>query len=168
MALTLAGALAFLWSCGYALEGRGSFLPPHILRIGIPSFKNVTTKAGLEEIITAEIYSEFLTRGDYQLSADSTGVDAVLTGEITSFSYIPRAVDEEGMATSYFIVISADIRFRDLKEDRVIWEQESYRFQSEYQMSRDTDDLVSQETDAVQRAAKDFAKRVVSTILTGF
>jgi hypothetical protein len=168
LAFALAGLLAFIWACGYALEGRGSFLPGHILRVGIPSFKNLTTTVGLEEVITAEIYSEFITRGDYQLSGDTTGVDAVLLGEITSYNYVARAVDEQGMATSYMILITANIVFRDLKEDKVLWEQRGYRFQSEYQMSAEEGEVVTQEAEAVQRAAEDFAKSIVSTILTGF
>jgi len=168
LVLALTGLLAFTWSCGYALEGRGSFLPSHIIRVGIPSFKNLTTKVGLEEVITAEIYSEFLTRGDYQLSGNSTGVDAVLQGEIASYAYVPRALDEQGMATSYLIVITANIVFKDLKENKVLWQQRGYRFQSEYQLSEEGEGLISQEADAIERAAEDFAKSVVSTILTGF
>lgn len=168
MACALVFLPAFIWSCGYNLEGRGSFLPGHIARIGIPSFKNLTTKIGLEEVITTEIYSEFLTRGDYQLSGNATGVDAVLLGEITSYNYIPRAIDEQGMATSYMIVITADIVFRDIKENKVLWEQKAYRFQSEYQLSREGEEFIQQEADAIKRASEDFAKSLVSTILTGF
>jgi hypothetical protein len=166
--LTLLLPAMVLCGCGYALEGRGSFLPSHILRIGVPTFKNLTTTPGLEETITAEIYSEFISRGDFQLSAETTGVDALLTGEITSYRYMPRAVDEQGMATSYIIYITADISFRDLVDDKVIWEQKGYRFQSEYQLSAEGADFVSQEAESIQRAAEDFARSVVSTILTGF
>jgi outer membrane lipopolysaccharide assembly protein LptE/RlpB len=167
-ALALLLPIIILSGCGYALEGRGSFLPSYILRIGVPTFKNLTTTPGLEETITAEIYSEFLSRGDFQLSAETTGVDAVLTGEITSYRYFPKAVDDQGMATSYLIYITADISFRDLVQDKVIWEQKGYRFQSEYQLSQEGADFVSQEAESIQRAAEDFARSVVSTILTGF
>lgn len=168
LALALLAPTVLLSACGYALEGRGSFLPSHILRIGVPTFKNLTTTPGLEEIITSEIYSEFLTRGDFQLSPNISGVDAVLSGEITSYRYIPRAVDEQGMATSYLIYITANIAFRDLVEEKMIWQQNNFRFQSEYQLSEEGSDFVSQESASVQRAAEDFAKSVVSTILTGF
>jgi len=168
LALALLVPTVLLSACGYSLEGRGSFLPPHILKIGVPTFRNLTTTPGLEEIITGEIYSEFLTRGDFRLSAETSGVDAVLSGEITSYRYIPRAIDEEGMATSYLIYITANIIFRDLQQDKVIWKQDGFRFQSEYQLSEEGADFVSQESASVQRAAEDFAKSVVSTILTGF
>jgi len=167
-ALALLLAVALASACGYALEGRGSFLPRHIARIGVPSFKNLTTTPGLEEVITSEIYSEFLSRGNFSLSADTTGVDALLEGEIVSYTYLPRAIDEQGMATSYLILITANITFTDLVEDKVLWEQKNYRFQSEYQLSQEGGEFVTQEAESVHRAAADFAKSVVSTILTGF
>ena len=166
--LVLAMVLTASVSCGYALEGRGSFLPDHILHIGIPTFRNLTTQPGLAEVITSEIYSQFVTRGDFNLSGATSGVDAVLEGEITAYNYIPRAIDEEGMATSYMIQITANISFRDLVENTVLWEQRGYVFQSEYQLSRDESDFVTQESYAVRLAAEDFASSVVGTILTGF
>ena len=33
-------ALAFLTACGYHLAGRGSTLPDHVRRIGVPMFEN--------------------------------------------------------------------------------------------------------------------------------
>ena len=164
----LTGLLAAGVSCGYTLEGRGSFLPDHILHIGIPTFRNLTTQPGLAEVITSEIYSQFVTRGDFRLSGATSGVDAVLLGEITAYNYIPRAIDEEGMATSYLIQITANISFRDLVEDRVLWEQRGYVFQSEYQLSREESDFVSQESYTVRLAAEDFASSVVGTSLTGY
>ena len=168
LVLALLPTLALAAACGYALEGRGSFLPPHITRIGVPAFKNLTTSPGLEDIITAEIHSEFLSRGNFTISPNSTGVDALLEGEITSYRTVPRAVDEEGVATSYLILITADIRFKDLVEDKVLWQDRAFRFQSEYQLSEEGADFVSQESQSIELAAEDFAKSVVSTILTGF
>lgn len=165
--MLVAGAVLYS-SCGYALEGRGSFLPDHIMRIGIPTFKNLTTQPGLEELVTAEIYSEFLSRGSFRLSGDTTGVDAVMIGEITSYDLVPRALDEEGVASSYLVVFRANITFRDLVEDKILWEQKNYYFQSEYQLSRAEADFVTQESDSIREAAQDFARSVVSTILTGF
>jgi len=38
--------------CGYALAGRGSFLPAYIRIIGIPTFTNRTTIFNLETMLT--------------------------------------------------------------------------------------------------------------------
>ena len=83
-------ALAVLGSsgCGYALAGRGSFLPATITTIGIPTFANRTTVFNLETLLTQKVRAEFIGRGKYQILPDSTGVDALLTGEVH-----PRVAD---------------------------------------------------------------------------
>ena len=119
--LFMAGLMLILPGCGgYSLEGRGSLLPPYILRVGIPTLENNTNLPTLGEIVTREIYSEFLSRGNFQVLSSDSGVDAVLEGEISSYILIPRALDEEGIATSFLVSITANVLFRDLVEDQVL------------------------------------------------
>lgn len=168
IALMLAIFLPMTFGCGYTLEGRGSLLPPHILRVGIPTLENKTTMASLGEIVTSEIYSQFISRGNFQVLSTDTGVDAILEGEVTSYTLTPKAIDEEGVVTSFVITIYANVSFRDLVEDKVIWEQKSYRFSSEYQLSDAGGDFVTQEMESVRLAAKDLAENLVASVLTGF
>ena len=51
--------------CGYALAGRGSFLPAYIRTIGIPTFSNRTNVFNLETMLTQKVRSEFIGRGKY-------------------------------------------------------------------------------------------------------
>ena len=69
--------------CGYSLAGRGSFLPVDIKTIGVPNFVNRTTVFNLETQLTQKVRSEFIGRGQYQILPEATGVDALLTGEVT-------------------------------------------------------------------------------------
>ena len=64
----------------------GSFLPAYIQTIGVPTFANRTTVFNLETQLTQKVRSEFIGRGRYQILPDATGVDALLTGEVTSVS----------------------------------------------------------------------------------
>ena len=48
--------------CGYALAGRGSFLPAYIKTIGVPTFANKTTVFNLETTLTQKVRSEFIGR----------------------------------------------------------------------------------------------------------
>ena len=52
--------------CGYALAGRGSFLPAYIRTIGIPQFTNTTPYYELEQVFTERVRSEFIGRGQVQ------------------------------------------------------------------------------------------------------
>ena len=49
-------------SCGYALAGRGSFLPAYIKIIGIPQFVNTTPIYELEQVFTEKVRTELYPR----------------------------------------------------------------------------------------------------------
>jgi hypothetical protein len=85
--LTLAMASS---SCGYALAGRGSFLPDYIRVVGIPTIENRSTYQQVELVLTDKIRTEFIGRGKYTVIPEASGSDAVLTGEITGMSASPR------------------------------------------------------------------------------
>jgi Lipopolysaccharide-assembly len=75
LALTLVHA-----GCGYALAGRGSFLPTYIRVVGIPPIENRSQFQQVEQVLTEKIRTEFIGRGKYTVLPDAPGSDAVLTG----------------------------------------------------------------------------------------
>ena len=75
--------------CGYALAGRGSFLPTDIRVVGIPPLMNRTTFFDVEQILTEKIRNEFIGRGKYRVAPEAAGADAVLNAEITSITLSP-------------------------------------------------------------------------------
>src|SRR4029077_1455786 len=75
-------------SCGYALAGRGSFLPAYIKTIGVPTFANRTTVFNVETLLTQKVRAEFIGRGKYTVLPQSTDVDALLVGEVTAISIV--------------------------------------------------------------------------------
>ncbi|MCA1651630.1 MAG: LPS assembly lipoprotein LptE [Acidobacteria bacterium] len=77
--------------CGYSLAGRGSFLPDYIKTIGVPLFANNTPVFEIERRITERVRSELIGRGKYTVLPGQTGVDGLLTGEISSITLIPAA-----------------------------------------------------------------------------
>src|SRR5688500_16689230 len=75
--------------CGYALAGRGNFLPSYIQTIGIPTFQNHTSYFVLAELVTDKVRTEFIGRGNYKIVPEATGADAVLIGAVTNVSIVP-------------------------------------------------------------------------------
>ena len=108
--------------CGYTLAGRGSFLPAYITTIGIPTFVNRTPVFNLETQLTQKVQSEFISRGNYQILSESSGVDALLNGEVTSVSIIPASFDPQQIASRYIITMSASVSLRELRGNKVLWE----------------------------------------------
>lgn len=159
--------------CGYALAGRGSFLPAYIRTIGIPTFLNRTTIFNLETMLTQKVRAEFIGRGKYQTLPESTGVDALLTGEVTSVSIVPSSFNTQQLATRYSIIMTARIELRDTKANKVLWENASVTFREEYDATGgksavDPAAFFEQDTTALERMSTAFARTIVSAILEAF
>ena len=159
--------------CGYALAGRGSFLPANIQTIGIPTFANRTSVFNLETMLTERVRGEFIGRGRYRILPEDTGVDAVLNGDVSSVSITPASFNTQQLASRYTITIVANIRLRDTRDDKVLWENPSLVFREEYENTTggnalDPAAFFGQEVNALDRVSSDFARSVVSAILEAF
>jgi hypothetical protein len=159
--------------CGYALAGRGSFLPSYIRTIGVPTFGNRTTVFNLETLLTQKVRAEFIGRGKYQVLPQDTGVDAVLTGDVTSVNIAPVSFGAQQLASRYALTMAARIELRDLRENKVLWENPSLLFRQEYEATAgrtaiDPTAFFQQDATALDRISSDFARTIVSAILEAF
>jgi hypothetical protein len=171
----LSGGVLFA-GCGYTLAGRGSTLPASIKTIGIPLFTNRTTVFNLETTLTVKVRSEFIGRGKYEISSDATGVDGLLTGEVTAVSITPASINANQLASRYAITIVARVELKDTKTNMVIWDNPGMVFRQEYdatanqtgQTAIDPTAFFGQETNALERLSTEFARSIVSAILEAF
>ena len=166
--LALGGA-----GCGYALAGRGSFLPADIRTVGIPKLDNKSTFFQVEDIITEKVRAEFIGRGKYSVTPDALGADAVLTGEITSISVQPVGFTEQQLASRYLFTLSMRVQFNDARTNEVLWSNDALLFREEYELATrgSTPDGVAfldQERSSMDRIAGDVARSVVTAILEAF
>jgi outer membrane lipopolysaccharide assembly protein LptE/RlpB len=164
-------ALGAASGCGYSLAGRGSFLPPHIKIIGVPLFTNLTPVIDVERRVTERVRSELIGRGKYTIETTANGVDAVLSGEISSITIQPSAFNSARQATQYQLVLTAKIEFRDVKENKVIWSNPAMQFREEFPVTGTVADptaFFGQDVNALDRLAAEFARTLVSAILEAF
>jgi len=167
------GALATT-GCGYTLAGRGSFLPAYIHTVGIPTFANHTTVFNLETLMTEKVRAEFIGRGKYQVLPQEGGVDAVLVGDVAAVQVTPTSFNAAQLASRYVITMTASIKFRDVRENKLLWENPSVTFRQEYDASPsgnvqiDPNAFLSQEANALDRVCTEFAQTIVSSILEAF
>ena len=168
-------ACALAWSgCGYALAGRGSFLPASIRRVGIPKLENRSQFFQVEDILTDKIRSEFIGRGKYAVTSEETGVDALLTGEVLGISVVPVGISEQQFASRYLFTIALKMEFTDTQTQDVIWQNDSLVFRGEYDLQTRSntpiggDTFLDQERSSVDRIATDVARSVVTAILEAF
>ena len=160
--------------CGYALAGRGSFLPDYIETIGIPMFENETTVFEVEQLLTQQVRQEFIGRGQYRVVTETSDIDALLSGTIRNISIQPASFTADQQASRYVITLTARIEFRDMTTDEVLWQNPALVFRDEYEVSSEIPsqagitDFFGQRSNAVERVASDFAQTVVSAILEAF
>lgn len=167
--------LAFTGSgCGYALAGRGSFLPDYIMVVGIPQFENRSSFSQVEQILTEKVRSEFIGRGKYNVISDASGSDAVLTGEVVGLSAQPVSLNEQQLASRYLITWTIKVAFTDARTNEVLWSNDALTFRGEYELSTRGNTaiegavFVDQERSSIDRIASDVARSVVTSILEAF
>jgi hypothetical protein len=174
IALLLTGSLSGV-GCGYALAGRGTFLPDYIKTIGVPAFANRTTVFNLETVVTQKVRAEFIGRGKFKILPQSADVDAVLTGDILSATLTPVSFSTQQLASRYALTVTARIELRDVRENKVLWENPSLFFRQEYEPQtgrignpQDVSAFFGQDANALERMSTDFARTIVSSILEAF
>jgi hypothetical protein len=173
--LVSAGAAA---ACGYALSGRGSFLPDYIRTIAIPLFLNRTPFLSVEQLFTEKVRIEFQSRGRYAVQPAEPGADAVVRGEVIAISAAPVGFTDEQRATRYRFTVTVSVKFDDATQKKTLWENPSLSFSDEYELASRLSGLgggvidgaafLDQERAAVDRLSTDFARSVVSAILEAF
>ena len=172
-AVVLAAALAAS-SCGYALAGRGSFLPQDIRVVSIPLLENKTTQPRVEQKITEKIRSEFINRGKYTIVYTTGGADAVLTGAITTINIQAVGLTDQQVASRYLFTVTMRVQFTDSRNSQVLWSNEALTFSQEYDLGTrrsgqaEGSVLLEEEGPALERLSNDLGRSVVTSILEAF
>lgn len=159
----------FTTGCGYHTAGHTTTLPEDVRTIAIPAFVNQTHTYKIEQMLTAAVVREMVTRTHYHVvtSADSDA-DATLHGTVLSTSTTPLTYDSKtGRAASLMVVISMQVSLQD-KQGKVLYQNPSYLFREQYEVSRDPGSFFEEDSPAYQRLSRDFAQTLVSNLLEGF
>ena len=160
--------------CGYALSGRGSFLPDYIRVVGIPQIVNNSTFFQVEQILTEKIRAGFIGRGRYTVIPAPEGADAVVTGAVTSVTVQPVGFTDQQLASRYLFTVTMRVEFTDARTNAVLWANGALAFREEYELSTRSNTalegatFLSQERSSFDRIADDVARTVVTAIVEAF
>ena len=109
--LILLSAINF-HACGYRLVGQGTGLPDEIAKISVEVLKNKTYEPNLEAYVTKGILDAITIDGRLKV-VPSDQADAVITGEITSYSILATAYNSARTASSYKNSMSVTFKVTD-------------------------------------------------------
>jgi hypothetical protein len=165
---------ALATGCGYSLVGRGVTTDPSIKRVGVPLFKDRTGKLGLDQKVTQRVTEELLRRGHFDVVPQSTGIDALVDGEIIAYLVTPIAFgDATGagvgtQANRYAIAIIARVKYTKTGQTEPIWQSESFSFRDEYDVGDNPATFFDREEQTIDRMSTSFAKNLVAAMLEAF
>lgn len=147
-----------------------SGLPKNIRKIAVPAFQ--TEARGLRYRVgsrfTEAVSREIIRRGNgLTVQGSIDGADAVVEGTIRDFSFSGVLLDREGRARVYEITIIAAVTIRDLKEDKILYDNQNFIFRDSFEFSADPRSFFNEEDPAVERIARAFSESVVSAIVNG-
>jgi outer membrane lipopolysaccharide assembly protein LptE/RlpB len=156
-----------LVGCGYHATGRGA-LPPNIQSIAVPAFGNTTRSYKIEQVLTAAVVREFVTRTNYRITSNPGEADAVLQGMVTSTQITPLTFDPTtGRISSALVAVAMRVSLTD-DRGKVLYQNQQYVFREQYQISREVSSFFEEEGPAVDRLSRDFARTLVSDVLEAF
>lgn len=166
----LAGVLCFLTAgCGYHTAGHVNVLPKSIQTIAVPAFVNQTSTYKIEQRLTADVIRELVTRTRYRIvDHPDAAADATLHGTVVSTYTTPLTYDSQtGRAASVLVIVSMKVVLDD-KAGKVLFQNPTYLFREQYQVTSDLNTFFEEDSPAFERLSQDFARTLVSNILEGF
>jgi len=174
MKITTAARVLALIGCAVTVAGgdhtagHANLLPSDLRTIAIPAFVNHTQTYGIEQTLTATVVQEFSTRTKYHITAAANSADATLHGVVLSTYTTPLTYDTKtGRASSVLVIVSMSVSLKD-RQGRVLYQNPSYTFREQYQVSQELSSFFEEDSPAFQRLSRDFARTLISNVLEAF
>jgi outer membrane lipopolysaccharide assembly protein LptE/RlpB len=166
--VVLFAILSLTTACGYHTTAKGTNLP-QVHTLAVPAFTNQTQTYRIEQVLTSAVVRELTTRTQYKIVNEESGdADATLKGVVVTTQTVPVTYDSvTGRASTALVTVSMKISLVDNK-GILLFENPNYVFREEYQISSQVSSFFEEESPAVDRLSRDFARSLVSTILEGF
>lgn len=156
--------------CGYHTTGNtASEIPRSVKTVAIPGFISRSPTFRVEQQLTDAVVREFNARTQYHVIHESNAdADAVLKATVLSASSNPLAYDSQtGRAASALITVNIQVTLTDRK-GKVLFQNPNYVFHDQYELSRDLTSFFQEDSPAVDRLARDFARTLVANILEAY
>ena len=163
-ALGLALLAVSLAGCGYSFRGN---LPDHIKTVAVPLFTNKTAEPAVETFLTSAVVEAFASNGRLRVVKPEEA-DAILNGEVVGYSVLSIAFDNQANVRQYRLVVTMNLRLRDVRKNSTLFEQQGLKEQADFQVLGAVSQTISSEEAAVRTAATQVARSIVSLTIDRF
>ncbi len=139
-----------------------SGLPKNIKIIAVPAFQFEVEGARyrVESRFTEAVSREIIKRGrGLTVQGSREGADAVVEGTIRDFNFSGVLLDRQGRARVYEVTITVALTIRDLRENKILYDNQNFIFRDSFEFSEDPRSFFNEEDPAVERMARALPKR---------
>jgi len=150
--------------CGYSLRGN---LPEHIKTVAIPIFQNRTPVPAVENFLTNAVVNAFSTNGRLRVTSVDRA-DSILEGEITSYLLQSIAYDAAANIRQFRLTVTLNLRFRDVRRNEVLFQRTGFSDRADFAVPSTVAETITTSESALQQAARDIARSVVSFAVERF
>ena len=162
-AALLTAALACA-GCGYSLRGN---LPEHIKSVAIPIFQNRTPVPAIENFLTNAVVNAFSTNGRLRVT-NVDRADSILEGTITNYNLQSIAYDSAANIRQFRLTVTLNLRFRDVRRNEMLFERNGFSDRADFAVPGTVAETITTSEGALQQAATDIARSVVSLAVERF
>ena len=132
-----------------------------------------TSVFDIDRRVTEKVRSELIGRGKWVVKPDATDVDGLIGRHRRSIYLAPVAFNAQQQATRYALTLAAQVEFKDVKANKVLWSNPSMQYREEFDVTTvspglDATAFFGQDINALERMAREFARALVSAILEAF
>jgi outer membrane lipopolysaccharide assembly protein LptE/RlpB len=150
--------------CGYSLRGN---LPAHIKTVAVPVFRNRTSEPGVENFLTAAVVEAFSTNGRLRVVRQEQA-DSILEGDVVGYQVQSIAFDPRANVQQHRLVVTLNLRFRDVRKDEMLFEQQNLQERSDFRTQGVVAQTISREESALRAAAAEIARAIVALAVDRF
>jgi hypothetical protein len=94
--------------------------------------------------------------------------DAILEGEITSYLLQSIAFDAAANVRQFRLTVTLNLRFRDVRRNEVLFQRGGYSDRADFAVPASVAETISASESALQQAATEIARSVVSFAIERF
>ena len=158
-----------LVGCGYRVARRANALPPTVRTIAVTAFENRTSTFRIEQRLTSAVVHELLVSTPYRVVSNPADADVVLRGAVVSIAGGVVVFDQAtGRATTILVGMTLQGRLEDRTTGNILYRNDNFVFREPYEISTDVPSFFEESGPAMDRVARDFARRLVAEMLESF
>ena len=165
--LILFVSLLLLFGCGYHFPGQGGALPGGVKTLHIPLFVNRTAEPLLENEISNAVSEVFSRNSNISLVEKGAQAEAILEGEILSYSSGALSYDRNDDISEYRAAMQVGVRLRQASDGRLLW-QGQISWDEDYLAADDKAVQEDLEQEAIEEVSLRLAEELLYRMLDDF